>query len=104
MRKILKNRKIPKQGEVREVKRFLFIPKRIGNEVRWLEFVVIKQSYVSFMTAYDLGGVVEFGWKDMAWVPSDPVKDCPIYKSEQGCAHVDGMICDIKSCVEYEKH
>lgn len=27
----------------------------------------------------------------------DPVKRCEVYKSE-GCAHVDGLLCNIKDC------
>lgn len=32
-----------------------------------------------------------FGRKD------DPVKHCDVYKKE-GCAHVDGMLCNMKTC------
>ena len=32
-----------------------------------------------------------FGRKD------DPVKHCDVYKKE-GCAHVDGPLCDMKTC------
>ena len=28
---------------------------------------------------------------------SDPVKSCDLYKAE-GCAHVDGMLCDFPTC------
>ena len=27
----------------------------------------------------------------------DPVKHCDVYKKE-GCAHVDGMLCNMKTC------
>jgi len=27
----------------------------------------------------------------------DPVKDCNTYKTE-GCAHVDGMLCEVETC------
>lgn len=27
----------------------------------------------------------------------DPVKHCDVYKKE-GCAHVDGMLCDMDKC------
>ena len=27
----------------------------------------------------------------------DPVKHCTLYK-EEGCAHVDGMLCDFNTC------
>lgn len=28
---------------------------------------------------------------------NDPVKSCDVYKKE-GCAHVDGPLCDMKTC------
>lgn len=33
----------PREGDMRTITRFLFLPKHIGNEVRWLEVVKIKQ-------------------------------------------------------------
>lgn len=32
----------------------------------------------------------------------DPVKHCPVYKSE-GCAHVDGMFCNMSTCSSLKK-
>jgi hypothetical protein len=29
--------------------------------------------------------------------PADPVRHCDVYKAE-GCAHVDGFLCDMKTC------
>lgn len=29
--------------------------------------------------------------------PNDPVKNCIVHKTE-GCAHVDGFLCDMKTC------
>lgn len=29
--------------------------------------------------------------------PTDPVHNCEVYKKD-GCAHVDGPLCDIKTC------
>lgn len=29
--------------------------------------------------------------------PSDPVKHCQVYKTV-GCTHVDGMLCNMKTC------
>lgn len=31
------------EGETREVRKFLFLPLGIGLELRWLEFVIIRQ-------------------------------------------------------------
>lgn len=30
-------------------------------------------------------------------VAPDPVKNCNVYKTV-GCAHVDGMLCDMRTC------
>lgn len=37
--------KLPITGEVRTVKRFAILPTIIGNEVWWLESIIIHQSY-----------------------------------------------------------
>ena len=34
---------------------------------------------------------------------SDPVKNCPVYH-EQGCSHVDGMLCDFPDCRIYHEY
>ena len=42
--------------------------------------------------------VIWFGWKILRLdTPEDPVAHCPVFKNI-GCAHVDGMICDMKTC------
>jgi hypothetical protein len=35
--------KVHKIGDTRTITRFLFLPRQIGGEVRWLEFVQIRQ-------------------------------------------------------------
>lgn len=35
----------PKDGDVRIVKTFAFIPVIVGRDIRWFEFVKIKQQY-----------------------------------------------------------
>jgi len=35
--------------------------------------------------------------------PTDPVRHCDLYKSE-GCAHVDGFLCDMKTCKELAEY
>ena len=37
------------------------------------------------------------------WVNSDPVKNCPVYR-EEGCSHVDGMLCDWPNCHIYHEY
>lgn len=34
---------------------------------------------------------------------NDPVRSCDVYKTV-GCAHVDGMLCDMKTCEILKKH
>jgi len=35
----------PKDGDKRVVKKFLFFPKIMGNELRWLEFAAWEEEY-----------------------------------------------------------
>lgn len=35
-------------GDFRVKKKFLLIPRKFGNEVRWLEFALIREEYVLF--------------------------------------------------------
>jgi hypothetical protein len=41
--------KEPKHGDTRIIRRFLFVPRQIGEEVRWLCFVNILQRYEYFL-------------------------------------------------------
>lgn len=36
-------------------------------------------------------------------IPPDPTKECQLYLSE-GCAHVDGMLCDYPNCDMNDKY
>lgn len=38
----------PYYREERTIKRFAFLPIEAGREVRWLEFVTIRQEYIGF--------------------------------------------------------
>ena len=37
------------------------------------------------------------------WRNSDPVYHCPVYR-EEGCSHVDGMLCDFPNCQIYHEY
>ncbi len=55
--------------EVRVVRKFLWLPKCINEEWRWLESATIKQMVCSV----DVGGSMQWGytkhkWLDMEWV------------------------------------
>lgn len=64
MRRKISN--IGEEGRVRVINKFLFFPKRIGNEVRWLEKSSIKQKlhYVFDVTS----GSIWWEWRDVEWV------------------------------------
>lgn len=48
----------PKFGDERIVEKFLIFPKRINDEIRWLEIVKIHQVYILKMVKDE----DEFGW------------------------------------------
>lgn len=50
----------PKFGDERIVEKFLILPKRIGDEIRWLEIVKIYQVYTSKIVRDE----DEIGWDD----------------------------------------
>ena len=41
--------------------------------------------------------------KRIKWKKSDPVFRCDVYKNE-GCAHVDGYLCDFPNCSMYKDY
>lgn len=56
------------EGDKRIVNRFLWLPKTIGSQTRWLEHVPILQVYresVETYTGYDCGSPA--GWCDVDW-------------------------------------
>jgi hypothetical protein len=84
--------------EITKVKiKFLLFPKIIDNDFRWLEFAkILYGQYESYTWEYE--GVYPYDyWKAIKFLPYDPVKDCDIYLNE-GCAHVDGYLCNIDEC------
>lgn len=36
-------------------------------------------------------------WHKLTRQPDDPVRNCKVYKAV-GCAHVDGMLCNMNTC------
>ena len=58
MRWQIKQKIEPKFGDERIVEKFLIFPKRINDEIRWLEIVKIHQVYISKMVKDE----DEFGW------------------------------------------
>lgn len=37
------------------------------------------------------------------WRNSDPIRKCPVYKNE-GCSHVDGLLCNFPNCSTYHEY
>jgi hypothetical protein len=54
------NKPGPTWGDVREIRKFLWLPLEIKYEVRWLEFATVRQCYEY---GYDLSG-----WVDVAFI------------------------------------
>jgi hypothetical protein len=58
--------KRPKIGDKRTVKKFLFLPKTIKEETRWLEWAIIEQQYL------DSSGDIFVNncpvWIDINWI------------------------------------
>lgn len=55
---------LPRNNEKRIIKIFAIIPKKIGREIVWLEFVYIRQTYDDFYRRWkDEGFVDEELWK-----------------------------------------
>jgi hypothetical protein len=50
----------PEDKQRRIIKRFLFFPRTIGNETRWLEHAIIEQKYHQYKNA----GF----WEDDKWI------------------------------------
>lgn len=48
-------------GDTRIIRRFLFLPREIRYETRWLEYAEIEQVYESVRAGYN-------GWADNHWV------------------------------------
>lgn len=54
------------EGQVRILDKFLLLPKRIGDETRWLERAKIKQT---LHRAFDVTcGAQWWEWRDIQWV------------------------------------
>lgn len=55
------------------------------------------------MTWKEFNGSFKEFWKALLNPPKDPLKHCKLYKAE-GCAHVDGFLCDVDTCQERLLH
>ena len=64
--------KRPQSGDIRTRKGFLFFPKTIDNETRWLEKATWTQFCEVWEDVFLFGTVRE--WKDFAWI-NKPTQD-----------------------------
>ena len=75
MRYKIKKTKNPKFGDERIVEKFLILPKRIDDEIRWLEIVKIHQVYTSktIRIASDLGWdtATIYYWEDVKFIDEE---------------------------------
>ena len=61
----------PKLGEYRECSGFLWFPRCIDNETRWLEFAAWKQKYVE-KHPNQTGATFKYcKWEDFCWENDD---------------------------------
>ncbi len=56
------SKKIPQKGDIRVIKKFLFLPKCLDDEWRWLEIARIKQVA---KVSYCDGDI--WWWKSLCW-------------------------------------
>ena len=57
---IIKHKQKQEKGDEKTLRKFLFLPKRIGDETRWLEFVKIK--YRKEFVVISIDGMAELKW------------------------------------------
>lgn len=53
----------PKEGDIRYVRKFLFLPLTISPETRWLEMVEIRQTYHKRRGRFDRSGWVNSNFR-----------------------------------------
>lgn len=101
-------RKVEKEKEVGKIRyrfKFLWFPVTIGDETRWLEFAYVKEELMELsnysVQSFGMDHNIYYNWVPTAFVMTDPVKECQLYKSN-GCSFVDGLHCNPKYCDEYE--
>lgn len=58
----------PKTGDRRHVRQFIIIPKRIGDETRWLERATWAEQYIEYLRASTVGTVRVRGWVPIEWI------------------------------------
>lgn len=58
---------VPKLGDVRKIRKFLLFPRRIGDQIVWLETVIANQEY-RVTSFFDGVGEMEcIGWETVSY-------------------------------------
>jgi hypothetical protein len=50
-------------GDVKTVRKFLWLPLTIKNETRWFEFAYVTYVYTVYLNPYDVEHAVKYGWR-----------------------------------------
>lgn len=62
----------PKVGDVRKIRKFLLFPRRIGEQIVWLETVIANQIYETNLTFDGLGDIETVGWETVSYELINP--------------------------------
>jgi len=57
----------PKKGNVRKIRKFLLFPRRIGNQIVWLETVIANQVYAVTSFFDGVGEMECIGWETFSY-------------------------------------
>ena len=61
-------RSFPKVGDKRNIRKFLLFPRRIGDQLVWLETVLANQKYIKYeMMIPEFGPVENMKWETISY-------------------------------------
>ena len=62
----------PKKDDVRKIRKFLLFPRKIGNQIVWLETVIANQVYAVTNSFDGLCDVDTIGWETFSYELIEP--------------------------------
>lgn len=71
MRLTTQQKQQPKEGDTRTKDGFLWLPKKLGNEWRWLEYAKWKQRCMKLTSLVPEGGIYSPGQYHLSWVSTE---------------------------------
>lgn len=98
----LKEKQEPNIGDTRLIKKFLFFPKNLNNEIRWLETAIILQIYKKCWTAGpEMDPYKTHKWVCVSWVnsPNDLIQ-----KRQIGFEFQKQDQCNTNECIAKTKN